>query len=315
MNEPKRHHWWPEIQSAQWAGADGMLHVVRADGTTFRAPPSKVGVEGELYTRLDPSGAKDRDIERWFSREIETPFAGALTRLLTLTGIERRKFPGRGDPVRRKELQELGFIVGDYDERMPLTAPVRTTIANYLAALIVRSPTYLTKLTDWHQANNGSGDLPVGPATFRGFALENMLYLYNVYREAIAGGYINLMIADCDREFLFADGGVTAEEPWSQRPMPFHLYAPLTPKLAFNVLPLPDAYTGGLWISRINARGVARYNRMMLADAKRFVFTKSPPPLAFITRHFGVSAPSPIGWRWINGKLETKYDRSRDRSL
>jgi len=126
-------------------------------------------------------------------------------------------------------VQELGFIVGDYDERMPLTAPVRTAIANYLAALVVRSPAYLTKLTDWHRANNGPGDLPVDPVTFREFALENLLYLYDVYREATTGGYISLMIADCDREFLFADGGVTAQEPWSKRPMPFDLYAPLTP--------------------------------------------------------------------------------------
>lgn len=292
-----------------------MLHVVRADGTTFRAPPSKVGVEGELYSRLDPSGKKDRDIERWFSREIETPFAGALTRLLPLDGIERRRFLGRGDLAQRREVQKLGFIVGDYDERMPLAASIRNAIANYLAALVVRSPIYLAKLTDWHRTNNGFGELPIAPAAYRGFALENMLYLYYVYREAIVGGCINLMIADCDREFLFSDGGVTAKEPWSKRPMPFDLYAPLTPKLALNVLPLPDAYTDGLWISRVNARGVARYNRMMLADAKRFVFSKSPPPLSFIAKHFGVPAPSPIGSRWINGKLETKYDRSRDRPL
>lgn len=292
-----------------------MLHVVRGDGTTFRAPPSKVGVEGELYTRIDPSGMKDRDIERWFSNEIETPFADALTRILSLDGIERQRFPGRGDAVKRKEVQELGFIVGDHDERMSLAEPIRTAIANYIAALVVRSPAYLAKLTAWHQWNNSSNQLPVDPVTFRGFALENMLFLYNVYREAITGGCINLMIADCDREFLFSDGGVTAQEPWSKRPLPFDLYAPLTPKLAFNVLPLPNADISGLWISRVNARGVARYNRNVLADAKRFVFSKSPPPLAFIAKHFGVPAPSPIGLRWINGQLETKYDRSRDRPL
>lgn len=315
MNEPKRHHWWPEIQSGQWANADGMLNVVRADGTTFRAPPSKVGVEGELYTRIDPSGAKDRDIERWFSREIETPFVDTLTRILQLDGLERRRLPGRGDPVKRQEVKDLGFIVDNYDEKIPLDPPARTALANYIAALVVRSPSYLAKLTDWHQVNNGAAPLPVDPTTFRGFALENMLYLYDVYRAAIEAAYINLMIANCDREFLYSDGGVTANEPWSSRPMPFDLYAPLTPKLAINVLPLPDADTSGLWVSRVNSRGVARYNRIVLADAKRFVFSKSPPPLAFIARHFGVPAPSPIGSRWINGQLETKYDRSRDRPL
>lgn len=292
-----------------------MLTVVRADGTTFRAPPSKVGVEGELYTRLDPSGAKDRDIERWFSREIEAPFAGALQKVLKLDNIERRKFPTRGDPVKRKEVQELGFIVGDYDERMLIEDSERNAIANYLAALVVRSPVYLTKLTEWHRDNNRFGDLPMHSATYRGFALENMLRLYDIYREAIADAYINLMIADCDREFLFSDGGVTAKEPWSNRPMPFDLYAPLTPKLAINVLPLPNSSTTGLWVSRVNSRGVARYNRMVLADAKRFVFSRSQPPLDFIAKHFGVPAPSPFGSRWIDGRLETIYDPSRDRPL
>lgn len=315
MTEPKRHHWWPEVQSGQWGGADGMLHVVRADGTTFRAPPSKVGVEGELYTRIDPTGAKDRDIERWLSREVEHPFASAFTRILTLDGITRQRLPGRSDPVKRKEVQELGFIVSDYMEMMPLSEQHRTAIANYVAALVVRIPTYLMKLTDWHREQYGSDQLPVDERMIRGFALENMLFLYDAYREVIAGASINLMIADCDREFLFADGGVTAKEPWRALPMPFELYAPLTPKIALNVLTMHGAEADGLWISRVNARGVARYNRMMLADAKRFVFSKSPPPLNFISKHFGVPAPSPIGHRWKDGQLEVKYDRSRDRPL
>lgn len=41
--------------------------------------------------------------------------------------------------MQRKDVQELGIIVGDYDERVPLAAPVRTAIANYVAALVVRS--------------------------------------------------------------------------------------------------------------------------------------------------------------------------------
>jgi hypothetical protein len=93
-----------------------------------------------------------------------------------------------------------------------------------------------------------------------------MLYLCDVYREAIGNAYITLTIADCDREFLFADGGIVAQEPWSKRPMPFDLYAPLTPKLALNVLPLPNPYTSGLWVARLNAKGVARYIRIARED-------------------------------------------------
>lgn len=314
MTEPKRHHWWPEVQSSQWAARDGNLTVVRPDGTTFKAPPSKVGVEGELYTRLDPSGAKDRDIERWFSREIETPFARALNSILPVEGIKRIPYPGRGDPAQRKEMQELGFLITDYEERLPLARADYIAVANYLAAAVVRSPAYLAKLTDWHKTNNlEAGPLPVDPATHRAFALENMLYLYDVYRDPIASGRIALMIADCDREFLFSDGGIVAQEPWSKRPIPFDLYAPLTPKLALNVIPLPQAHIDGLWILRLNSQGVARFNRIMVGMANRFVFAKSQPPLQFIAKNFGVPAPAPFASRWVDGKLETKYDRSRDR--
>lgn len=316
MSEPKRHHWWPEVQSAQWADLDGMVHGIRADGTTFRAPPSKVGVEGELYTRLDAEGEKDRDIERWFSREIETPFEPVFTKLLSLDGIQQHHFPRRGNPAQRKDVKDLGFIVSDYDERFPLSRTDHTALANYLAALVVRSPFYLMKLTEWHQQNNASAaPLPIDPAVFRGFALENMLYLYDVYREVIAAAHISLTIADCNREFLFSDGGVVAKEPWSARPMPFDLYAPLTPKLALNVLPVPGAAASELSVARLNSQGVARYNRIVVGNARRFVFSKSLPPIAFIRRNFGVPAPEPIGTRWIGGKLETKYERRRDRRL
>ncbi|BBB12897.1 DUF4238 domain-containing protein [Sphingopyxis sp. FD7] len=314
MTEPKRHHWWPEVQSSQWAGVDGNLTAVRSDGSTFRAPPSKVGVEGELYTRVDPTGTKDRDIERWFSREIETPFSRALTNILPLPDIKRRAYPDRGDPAKRREMQELGFLISDYEERLPVDETDRIAIANYLAAAVVRSPAYLSKLTEWHKSNNSHlGALPVDPDTHRAFALENMLFLYDVYREAIANGAITLMVADCDRELLFSDGGVVAREPWSKRPIPFELYAPLTPKLALNVIPFPPIRGDGLLIFRLNSQGVSRFNRIMVGIARRFVFARSTPPLTFIKKNFGIPAPAPFASRWIDGKLETKYDRSRDR--
>ncbi|MPT48821.1 MAG: hypothetical protein E2598_10435 [Sphingobium sp.] len=68
-----------------------------------------------------------------------------------------------------------------------------------------------------------------------------------------------------------------------------------------------------------NSRGTSRQTALREALSsnranKRFVFS-TPPPLGFIAKHFGVPVPSPIGSRWIDGKLETKYDRIRDRPL
>lgn len=290
-----------------------MLHVVRADGTQFRAPPSKVGVEGELYTRLDPDGQKNRDIERWFSNAIDTPFANAFSTAVDLKRIQKNPFPTRGDLSQRSDLKRIGYILSDYDEHIPLPDHTREAIANYVAALLVRSPHYVMKLIDWHQSNGENSDFPIDQKVHRGLALQNMIYLYEVYRTAINGACINMMIADCDREFLFSDGGITAQEPWNKRTIPFDIYVPLTPKLALNVLPLPNAYTNGFWVTRVNQRGVARYNRIMLSEAKRFVFSRSSPPLAFIQKYFGLPSPSPFGSRLVNGRLETIYNSSQDK--
>jgi hypothetical protein len=272
-----------------------------------------VGVEGELYTQLDPDGHKNRDIERWFSKAIDTPFANAFPAAVDLKKIHRNRFPSRGNISQRNDLKRIGYIISEYDEHIPLPDLTREAIANYIAALLVRSPHYISKLISWHQINNENLHFPVDPQVHRGIALQNMIYLYDVYREAINCACINLMIADCNREFIFSDGGITAQEPWSKRTIPFEIYVPLTPKLSLNVLPLPNAYTKGLWVTRVNTRGVARYNRIMLSEAKRFVFSRSAPPLAFIQKHFGMPAPSPFGSRLVNGRLETIYNPSRDR--
>lgn len=315
MTSPKRHHWWPEVQSREWAGADGCLHVVRSDGSTFKAPPSKVGVEGELYTKIDSDGRKNREIELWFSKNIETPFSNVLPKITGLSGIERRRYPGPGNLKHREEVKELGFINSDWDERIPLSASERQSLVDYLAALVVRSPRYLAKLVDWHSRPLASeqDDKPLSAGSIRNTALANMLYLFEIYREAIGNAYISLTISECDKEFLFADIGVAVKEPWTKDPLPFDLYAPLTPKLALNVMPLPIAYTGGLWLARVNSRGVTRFNRMIVGAADRFVFSRSDPPLQFIRKHFGQPAPAPFGTRWVDGGWESTYDRSRDR--
>lgn len=99
MSKPKRHHWWPQLQSGHWTNADGYINVTRADGSTFRAPPSKIGVEGELYTRYELAGEKDLTIEHWFGEQIESPFVQALERLSTMRASRLLPCP-RGDPTR-----------------------------------------------------------------------------------------------------------------------------------------------------------------------------------------------------------------------
>lgn len=291
-----------------------MISVVRADGTTFKAPPSKVGVEGELYTRYEIANQKDLTIEHWFAQAIESPFAEVLARLLKPADIIRSPLPAKNFE-KEQELRELGFIVPTVVERVRLSKAHRRALDSYLAALLVRNPKYLAKLVRFHDQHG----TPLPSAITRDqaiktVALKNMLSVFELYRDHISQAHLGLLFVEGEKEFLFSDAGITANEPWHAGPIPFDIHAPLTPKLAVEVLPVPDPTPRSCFIMRVNNRGVARMNRIALQSAERFVFCRSNPPISFIRKHFGKPAPRSIGMQLKDGNLETVFDRSRDRA-
>lgn len=314
MTDPKKHHWWPQLQSKFWIDDSGFITAVRADGSFFRGQPENIGAEGHLYTRYEISGQKDLTIEKWFAAEIEGPFKEILERVATLDGIKVAWEIGR-DTAKEKEVKELGFKVPQRAEVLPVTTEHRHAINCYLAALLVRNPIYLQKLIRFHD-DHGSpldSDLPRNQA-IKTIALENMLSVYEIYRDRIAEAHIGLVLAEGSHEFLFGDCGITAKEPWLDGPIPFDIHAPLTPTLSLEVLPVPFGEVPGLMVMRANNRGTDRLNRIVLGQSERFVFCRGNPPTKFIQRYFGKPAPAAIAHRIVNGRLETKYDRRRDRS-
>lgn len=316
MSKPKRHHWWPQLQSGYWTDEAGCITVTKADGSSFRASPEKLGVETNLYTRFDLNGQKDLTIEHWFSTRIEAPFVEALNRIAKLDGIKVAwsiPSPAR-DTTQEKELKELGFKNPHNAEYMEVNPQHRAAINDYLAALLVRNPRYLRKLVDFHDAEDVSlhSDLSRDQA-IKTVALDNMLSVFDIYRNKIAQAHIALLIAEGDNEFLFSDSGITAEEPWRKGLVPFTIHAPLTPRLCLEVLPAPFDQVPGLMVMRLNNTGISKMNRLALADCEQFVFCRGAPPLKFIQRYFGQPAPRSIGYTMEKGQLETKYERSRDR--
>jgi len=312
VSHPKRHHWWPQLQSGHWTGADGFINVTKADGTVFKAPPSKIGVEGELYTRYQAPDEKDLEIERWFSSEIEGPFVRVLHRLASMEGISSSPIPAK-DSAKEAELRELGFIVPKKVERMFLSPEHRDAINSYLAALLVRNPFYLAKLARFHDEHETPLPSEISrEAAIKTVALDNMLYVFELYREKISQSHLGSLLVEGSNELLFSDGGVSAEEPWRPGPLPFDLHAPLTPTMALEVFPTPDPYPRSCFIMRMNNQGTARMNILALSGAQRFVFSRQYPPVEFIKKHFGKAAPKYIGIRFVDGRVETTYDKSRE---
>ena len=314
--QPKRHHWWPQLQSGYWTGDNGLINVVKSDGSSFAASPTRIGVEGDLYTRFEVTGGKDVTIEKWFSSEIETPFVRALERLISMDGLLRYRRPS-APSTKTRNASDLGFVVRQDFQIMPLSPEHRKAIDAYLAALLVRNPLYLAKLVQFHDKNGGMlpPELPRSRA-IKSVALNSMLEVFKLYRDVISQADLGLVIVDCDRELLFGDSGITAKEPWLPGPLPFDIHAPLTPTLALEVLPtpIPRLNRNSCLIMPVNAKGVARFNRIALSDAERFIFSRGQPPIDFIRKHFGAAAPQSIGLRWDGDGdgVVVSYDRNRD---
>lgn len=291
------------VQSRHWTDASGFVNVARNDGSAFRANPINIGVESELYTRFGPDDEKDSSIEDWFAETIDGP-ASALISHLSDTTI-RRRVKYAGDPHQAATVRELGMRTPGYLDLISLPVDVRIAAARYVAALLVRHPRYLKRLMEFHGVEIVAG------RSVRDRALDNMIHVFNIYADRLMTAVLMVGERTGTAEFLFSDGGISVEEPWRPQ-IPFDIHVPLTPDLSIQVLPVPDPV--GLHeatVMGMTNQGVARMNRIALAGADRFVFSRQAPPTDFIKRYFGIPAPRNIGYRYVDGQLETKYEPNR----
>lgn len=294
-------------QSRYWTDTSGLVTVTRADGSRFRTNPTNLAVESELYTRFLEDDAKDTSIEDWFAEAIDRPATRMIDHLLD--GANAKRKPFRGDPRKAATVKLVGFRVNPYFDYVSIPPTIRQSISEYVAALLVRHPDYLSKLVAFHEPDAKSS------AIAKSLALDNMIRLHRIYASIISQSVFLLTRRVGSAEYIYADGGIVVEEPWrTEFNIPFDIHAPLTPDLALQVLPVSLGSRSDLEeaaISESTNQGVARQNRIVLGAAKRFVFSRQTVPSSFIASNIGKPAPKNIGYRVIDGRLETFYDPTR----
>jgi hypothetical protein len=294
-------------QSRYWTNSEGYVTVARADGSTFLANPLNIGIESELYTRFLDDDSKDTAVEEWFAETIDAPATRMIEHLLDPRNVTRKPF--RGLPEKAQTVKAIGLRVNPYIDRVSIPKEVRQAIADYVSALLVRHPLYLTKLRAFHKEGTPSDK------EAKNRALNDMLRMFEVYRQRIFEAVFLLTKRVDSAEYLYADGGLIVEEPWRREfDIPFDIHAPLTPDFALQVLPVPlqladDLSTAAIFES--TNQGVARQNRIILGGARRFVFSRQQISASFILGNFGKPAPKNIGYSVTNGRLNTFYDPNR----
>jgi hypothetical protein len=266
-----------------------------------------IGVESELYTRFLEDDTKDTVVEEWFAETIDAPATRMISHLLDPGNVTRKPF--RGLPEKSRTVKKVGFRVNPYVDWVSIPNEIRHAIADYVSALLVRHPLYLAKLRAFHIDSTSS------EKEAKSRALDNMLHLFEVYKQRISRAVFLLTKRVDSAEYLYADGGLIVKEPWRREfDIPFDIHAPLTPDLALQVLPVPVQLANDLSTAAIaesTNQGVARQNRIILGGARRFVFSRQKIPASFIAGNFGKPAPMNISYSVTNGRLSTSYEANR----
>lgn len=256
---------------------------------------------GQLYSKSLADGSKDVSIETWFADEIDGPFNEVLKKLIDDRYVQKRKF--RGNPEKAKIVSDLGYRVSNYVEYINLSDSEVEILSRYVAALLVRNPGYIKKLEEFHSDQ-------LKP---KNSALDNMKFVFDIYADKILSADFMIVKRDAKNEFIFSDGGIVAREPWSRYGgVPFDIHFPMTPDYALQVLPaMRQEFRGVAHVIKASNIGISAHNRISLQHAKKQVFGRTPLPKSFVVKNWGRPAPQHIGFRHVNGQLETKVDWTR----
>jgi len=228
----------------------------------------------ELYTRIDANGNPNTEIEEWFSTKIEGPFRPILDQILTLPHLTTEPAPHNAE--KKNLVNQLGFITNKSVDFIKLSNNEVHLLSKYIAALLVRTPTYLTKIANYHDTITPA-EFSWGPFCrndlITQIKLNQMLQALDAYYEVISKSDFIFIKTKCDKEFLYSDTGIVAQEPWNSGGIPFDIHAPLTPELAVNVLPAPNpVFRNKCPVAYLNSQGVSRMNRIIVGNAENFVW-------------------------------------------
>lgn len=180
------HHWWPRTLSEHWAAGDGMVSVIRPNGTMHRAPPGAFGAITNAH-HMKMGGPWDTTFEPIFN-EPDNEMAAFVQWLSTLEASLAT--PDR--PMVERILPQ------------PLPEERALQIARVTASLLARSPSIrasIKRTTEYYRRSFGLGD----PTADKTLIAANQRGLYYAYRKRMMHGRWAILFS-AEKEFIAGDG-------------------------------------------------------------------------------------------------------------
>jgi hypothetical protein len=287
----KRHHWWPQCHSGLWIDAEGCITVTNAAAEVRRTRPVNTAVIGHFNSLKKPDGTFDTSLETYFADEVDGPAAPVLARLAT----EKRLDPEVESHFDRaflraswKGIKEDGFVPSERAYTARIGGDEKLALARYVASLMTRVPSYKNELNSNRMRSNVAAILGLEPdgARFETDALHLEIVRRHLADYAARLAKCEFILIDSENEEL-----VIGDTPVIPATLGFgesEALMPLSPTRAILFIrghkaPVP----GRALIFASQRRSVRAYNRTMLQNAEREVFSRAPINPGFVRRHLG----------------------------
>lgn len=288
------HHWWPRTLAEHWAAGDGMVSVIRPEGTVQRAPPGAFGAITNAH-HIKIGGPWDSTFEPIFN-EPDNEMAGFVQWLATLEASLAT--PDR--PMVERILPQ------------PFPDERAAQIARVTSSLLARSPSIrasIKRTTEYYRRSFGLAD----PTADKALIAANQRGLYDAYRERMMHGRWAILFCD-EKEFISGDGFLH-NFPASQDALNsgLKLVLPILPT-AMIVYMSPMQYPSEprLVTLRLGADEVERLNAITQVYASGFLFYRDDKPeLSEAFQHGEHRQFKYHGHQWLDPLLDdlSQYNR------
>ena len=288
------HHWWPRTLADHWSAADGMVSVIRPNGTVHRAPPGAFGAITNAH-HIKMGGPWNSTFEPIFN-EPDNEIAAFVQWLATLEAA----LAAPEQPMVERISPQL------------LPHDRAAQIARVTASLLARSPSIrasIKRATEYYRRGFGLAD----PTADKTLIAANQRGLYDAYRERMMRGRWAILFSD-EREFIAGDGFLH-NFPASQDALNsgLKLVLPILPTATIVYMsPMQYPTEPHLVTLRLGAEEVERLNAITQVYARDFLFYRDDKPeLTGAFRHGEHRQFQYHGHSWLDPLLDnlSQYNR------
>ncbi|WP_352639872.1 DUF4238 domain-containing protein [Mesorhizobium sp. M0220] len=289
---PKRHHWWPTCHSELWVDGEGCITMTNAAGEIRRTQPVNTAVIGHYNSIWRADGTRDSTLETFFANEVEGPAGPVLGRLATQKRRDyqlEQKYDKSFLRAEGKNIKRDGFVPDERAFSAVLSPGDRWTLSRYIASLMVRIPSYKDALNSNHMVQNIAAVLGLksDEARFETDALH--VGIIREHLEDYAGRIhkcaLILIDAPDEEEFVIGDTPVI---PAALGFGEAEAVCPISPRRALLVINgFRAPFSDRIAVFRCLRRTVRGFNRAMVQNAEREIFSRSPVSALFVTKNLG----------------------------